>query len=730
MDSVFGIEFSPRYICCFREFVIPFIMPKSFQSRFDRMSRTPLFLIAIVLIGLVVFASYRLMRFDGSREEMLINMLMDGIQTQHFAPEPVDDTYATKVFDLYLKRLDYNKKFFLQSDINELQKFKNKIDDEVKSNKYDFFEAANSIYEKRLKQVEGYYAEILDKPFDFTVNESFETDGDKAKYAADDAALKEQWRKYLKYQTLVRMDGLMEENEKAKAKNDTSYKEKSAADFEKESRAKVRKSNDDGFERLGEVDKTDRFNLYLNTLVNVQDPHTEYFPPADKANFDIAMTGQLQGIGAQLQEKEGFIKVTNIIPGGPAYRDGRLKAGDVILRVKQETGEPVEVTDMRLDKAVQLIRGTKGTKVTLTVKKPEGNTTEIMLERDVVVIEETYAQSAIINSNERIGYIRLPSFYADMGNGGRNSDDDVRKEVEKLKKENIDGIILDLRDNGGGSLESVVDMVGLFIKTGPVVQVKTRNGGTNVMSDNDSDVVYDGPLVVMVNEGSASASEILAAAIQDYKRGIVIGSNTTFGKGTVQRMYNLDDMLNSSYSAIKPLGSLKITMQKFYRINGESTQLRGVVPDIVLPDLYAKIKYGEKEEDFPLEWDEIDATKYEKFSKNYAPVISASKQRVQTNKAFGIVEQQANELQRLSDNTELVLTLDAYNKRKERSAEAEKTMKELEEQATAIGIVNPQPDAERIAKDDTVRQRRNREWLKELSKDIYLKEAATVTMEL
>lgn len=705
---------------------------RSPQSRFDRMSRTPLFLLIVVLTGLLVFASYKWFRVDENREEMLVNMLLDGVQTQHFDPVPVDDEYAGKVFDLFLQRMDYNKKFFLQSDIDEFKKQRTLIDDQVKNNKYDFFELVNTTYEKRLKQITAMYPSLLEQPFDFTKAETFETDGDKAKYATDSAALREQWRKYLKFQTLSRLDGMMEDATKAKERKDSVYKEKSFAEMEKEARDKVRKSNDDGFERLGELNKEDRFNLYLNTLVNVNDPHTEYFPPADKANFDIAMTGQLQGIGAQLQEKDGFIRVTNIIPGGPAYRDGRLKTGDNILKVKQETGDPVEITEMRLDKAVQLIRGKKGTKVTLTIQKPDGGQSDIVLTRDVVVIEETYAQSAIIqNGKEKIGYIRLPGFYADFsGGGGRDSGDDVKAELEKLKKENIDGVILDLRDNGGGSLESVVKMVGLFIKTGPVVQVKTRSGSANVMSDNNSDVTYDGPLVVMVNEGSASASEILAGAIQDWKRGLIIGSNTTFGKGTVQRMYNLDDMLNSSYNAIKPLGSLKITMQKYYRISGASVQLKGVVPDVVIPDLYSKIKYGEKEEDFPMKWDEIEKAKYEPYAKPYQNIVASSRKRIDSNRSFTLINEQANELKRQSDMTEVTLTLDAYRQRKMKSQETEKLMDELEKQAATINIYNLQADAPKIAKDDTVRQRRNTDWLKELSKDIYLHEAATVTSEM
>ncbi|MEI7670353.1 MAG: carboxy terminal-processing peptidase, partial [Pseudomonadota bacterium] len=524
-----------------------------------------------------------------------------------------------------------------------------------------------------------FYKPLLEKPFDFKKEETMETDAKKLNYAADTVALKEQWRMYLKYQTLVRLNTMIEDAAKAKEKNDTSYHEKSFDEMESAARDKVRKSNEDLFNRLNEIERQDRFNMYLNVLVNVQDPHTEYFPPADKANYDIAMTGQLTGKGAQLQEKDGLIKVTSIIAGGPAYRDGRLKAGDMILKVSQEGGDPVEVTEMRLDKAVQLIRGKKGTKVKLNIKTADGTITDIEIVRDVVIIEETYAQSAIINGTEKIGYIRLPGFYSDFGNGGRDCAIDVKNELTKLKAEKVDGVVLDLRDNGGGSLESVVKMVGLFIKTGPVVQVKTRTGAPQIMPDNDPDVLYDGPLVVMVNENSASASEILAAAIQDYKRGIIIGSPTTFGKGTVQRMFNLDDMLNSTYNAIKPLGSLKVTMQKFYRISGGSTQLRGVTPDIIVPDLYSFIKYGEKEEDYPMKWDEIPATPFNKLNNDaeFAKVTSNSAKRISDNKTFNTIKEESIELKSESETTIVYLNLLKYKERIKKSKEDNKLMDEL-----------------------------------------------------
>lgn len=701
----------------------------AFSHRFDRMSKTRLFLLSVFVIGVLLFASYKwYYKPLQQKEQVLIGLISEGIRTQHYDPMELNDKFSQRVFETFIERLDINKKFFLQQDIDALSAYKTKIDDEITANNYDFFEAANAIYESRLKQAVEYYKSILSKPFDFTVDEFYENDYKKTSFAKDTALLREQWRKYLKYQTLIRYNDLLEEQEKLKSKKDTTFIEKTPEELEKTAREKVRKSNEEGFKRLFELDKNDRFNLYLNTIVNVQDPHTEYFPPADKQNFDIAMTGQLQGIGAQLQEKDGFIKVNNIIPGGPAYRDGRLKAGDLIIKVAQEGQEPVDVTEMRLDKAVQLIRGKKGTKVTLTIKKQDGTLDNITLTRDIVIIEETYAQSAIIQDKEKIGYIRLTGFYSDFGNGGRDCATDVKNELIKLKAEKVDGVILDLRDNGGGSLESVVRMVGLFIKSGPVVQVKTRYGNPNIMSDQDPTVTYDGPLVVMVNENSASASEILAAAIQDYKRGIVIGSPTTFGKGTVQRMFNLDDMVGSAYNAIKPLGSLKITMQKFYRISGGSTQLRGVTPDIIVPDLYARIKYGEKEEDYAMPWDEIKPASYSLVNPQniYDKIIAESNKRIQSNSTFRIIDAQSIEFKKQSENTTINLNLSAYRARIAISKKQEKEMEELKKQITPLTVINCKQDAEALSGADSTKVKRNNEWLSALSKDYYLSEVRNI----
>ncbi|GDX53213.1 tail-specific protease [Bacteroidota bacterium] len=688
-----------------------------------------------MLLVLSVFASYKLTRKPSglTKEQLIMEVVMQGVQSQHFNPLKVDDKFSTRVFDLFLKRMDNSKKFFLQSDVDELSKYKEKIDDQINDASLEFFDKANAIYEKRFAQAKTYYASILEQPFKFKEDETIETDGDKIPYAKNEVELKDAWRKSLKYQTLVRLNDMLEAREKAKEKEDTSaIAKKTDDDLENDARKKVLKSTDDAFKNLSELDRTDRFNLYVGCFANAQDPHTEFFPPADKANFDIAMSGKLEGIGAQLQQKDDEIKVSSIVPGSPSYRDGRLKPGDIIVKVAQGSAEPVDVSEMRLDKAIQLIRGKKGTEVRLTVKKPDATFEVITLIRDIIVLEDTYAQSYIINNEKKIGYIRLPGFYADFsGAGGRDCAKDIKSELEKLKTEGAKGVILDLRDNGGGSLESVVDMVGLLIPQGPVVQVKARDANPTLYTDKDPSVTYDGPFEVMINENSASASEILAAAIQDYNRGVIIGSATSFGKGTVQRMYNMDDMVNATYSSMKPLGSVKITMQKFYRVSGASTQLRGVTPDIILPDAWNKIKYGEKQEDFPMPWDEIKPTPITKFQPSYDlnKLKATSQKRVEDQKAFSLIEEESVELKSESDNTQVSLNLEKYQLEQKTRKEENKKFDEVQKTLTGLDISNLITDIQHINSDSTYTAR-NKEMLKSLKKDIYLNEAAQVMMDM
>lgn len=665
------------------------------------------------------------------RNEVLLEVMTSTLNSYHFQPMDFNDDFSQKDYKLYLDRTDPGKKFFLASDIKDFEKYKNKIDDQVSKGSFEFFDLVNEVINKRIKECAAYYKEWLATPFEFESDESFETDPDKVSYPANAKEMKETWRKYLKYQVLARVSESMENQEKAKEKKDTVFTERTFAQMEEDARKKVLKSNDDYFKRLDKVTYTDRMAVYLNTITNIYDPHTEYFPVKDKKNFDIIMSGSLEGIGAQLQEKDGFIKVSSIVPGSASWRQGQLKAGDIILKVGQGNAEPVDVVDMNIDDAVQLIRGKKGTEVRLTVKKVDGSTLVIPLIRDVVLLEESFAKSAVIDAGKKIGYIHLPSFYADFEHpDGRFCAPDVKKELEKLKQENVEGIVLDLRDNGGGSLQDVVKMVGYFIPKGPVVQVKQKQFAAKILDDKDPGVTYDGPLVVMVNENSASASEIFAAAIQDYGRGIIIGSNTSFGKGTVQQFINLDENVIPQFDSLKPLGSIKLTIQKFYRISGGSTQLRGVTPDIILPDLLKYYKYGEKELEFPMGWDEIPPAPFDK-SKPYDidGIRKKSENRRSKNPRFGLVDEEAKKLKEQQDNSLVSLNLNKYrDDRKKLNAELKK-YDDAEKEISEMSLSNPKTDLPDI-NSDTVKITKNKDWLKRLKKDIYLYEAISIAGDM
>ncbi|NCG30104.1 MAG: tail-specific protease, partial [Bacteroidetes bacterium] len=512
------------------------------------------------------------------KDEVLMQVLINSLKSSHYSPKQINDEFSEDVFDLYLKRLDYAKRFLLEEDVQKLSKHKSQIDDAIKTSDYEFFDLSFEILTKRVKESRSYYEELLSESFDYSEGGQVELDGEKRGFQSTKKELKALWSQLLKYQMMARIHEMEKKQEETSADNDT-MTIRSFEQVEAKARKSLSKSNQRFFDRMEKWNRDDLKEVYLNSIMNVFGPHTGYFPPKDKENFDISMSGQLEGIGAQLQEKDGYIKVTRIVPGSASYRQGELEEGDMILKVAQATDAPVDVVDMRLDEAVKLIRGKKGTEVRLTIKKISGQIKEISIIRDIVVLAETYAKSAILQNEtgDKIGYIKLPKFYADFNKtGGRSAAKDVKIELEKLKSEKVDGVILDLRGNGGGSLRDAIQMTGHFVKQGPVVQVKGRYTKPEVKKDNDMTVVYDGPLIVMINHFSASASEILAAAIQDYDRGIIMGSRSSFGKGTVQRFLELDRALTAADRDLRPLGALKVTTQKFYRINGDATQIKGV----------------------------------------------------------------------------------------------------------------------------------------------------------
>ena len=673
---------------------------------------------------------------DKYRYGELVKQMIQQLSTRHYSPHSIDDDFSAKVFDLYIENLDRNKRFFIKSDYDKLVQHKDKIDDEINSASADLLEQSIEIIEKRVKEAESYYKDLLAEPFDFSIDENVEFDADKIDFVADKTALKERWRKWLKYQTLTRLAETLEKQEKAKEEGKKDVEEKSYATLEKEAREKVLKNHDSWFKRMAKLDKSDRINTFINSLTAAYDPHTGYYPPKDKEDFDIHISGRLEGIGARLTEKDGYIKVTEIIPGSPSWKQGKLAPEDLILKVAQAEEEPIDVVDMKLSDAVQLIRGKKGTEVRLTVKKVDGSTTIIPIIRDVVIIEEGYAKSVRLEEEGDsgcIGYIKLPRFYVDFNNSGdgRNCAEDIAREIIKLQDEGIEGLILDLRNNGGGSLNEVVDMVDMFIEEGPVVQVKSRRGRPTILPERSNpSILYDEPLVVLVNSFSASASEILAAALQDYGRAVIVGSESTFGKGTVQRFLPLDE---NPYTTLpeESLGAVKMTIQKFYRINGGTNQLTGVQPDIVLPNAYSYIDIGEKEQEYAMPWDEITPARYNKWKglRNMKKIKQESEKRVAKNETFQLIEENAQRMKEKRDKTSYTLCLDKYKKEQEENKAITEKYEDIKKEIDDLQIHSLQTDLAQI-KTDSTKQKLTEEWHEELKKDVYVFEAMEIVKSI
>ena len=717
-------------------------------------SRLKIGLYSFVVMAVFVLASYRLLRrSEGAvptKDEVVIGTMMQGLTAAHYQPEKIDDAFSRRVWDLNLKRLDFRKKFLLASDVEQLRRYQTEVDEQVKRGTHELLDLSTQLIDQRTKEMQVLYRELLTKPFDFTTEETFQTDYEKATFPATKVEQREQWRKLLKFETLSRVSEMMDAQDKASKDKDkkpaaTAAPAAAAVDaptkpepvrtpveMEIEARKRVLKYYDDQFAEMAEQAGVERLSNYANAIANTYDPHTEYFAPKAKADFDMQMTGRFEGIGATLREKDGLIYVEDIIPGSASSRQGELKKGDALLRVAQGAAEPVSIEGWHTQKAITLIRGKKGSEVRLTVKRADGTTKTIPIIRDVVIIEETYAQSSIITSKgQKIGYLRLPTFYADFNNeGGRSSANDVKTELAKLTAEGVKGIVFDLRFNGGGSLQDAVEMAGLFMESGPMVQVRDGQGRVQVLNDKDPRVQYSGPLVMLVNEYSASASEILSAAIQDYKRGVIMGSGSTYGKGTVQRIFDLDEALPSEFSSIKPIGSLKLTTQKFYRVNGGSTQFKGVVPDVILPDAYAYLAEGEKETDYPLKWDEIQPARYRPWNAPpaYAKLQASSKARVVASPSFQLINSIAQRMKKRKDDSVVSLKLTAY--RTEQKAAKEEGDKYESAQKTATPLAfSPLAADVKAVNGDSIKVNRAARFTKGLKKDIVIGEAVAVLQD-
>ncbi len=650
----------------------------------QRPSRRPqalaLPLLAGVLLLLLISGLFAATDTDYTRHRnrLLASVIRHQV-SQHYSAKAIDDNLSRDAFQLYIKQLDSQKRFLLDDDVRTLRRFEEKIDDEVLSGDFVLVQRAEQLFGQGIAQAERMVREILAQPFDFSVAEDYETDPDKLLYCRSELELKERWRRDLKFRVLTRYLAIIEEQQYP---NPAAVPRDKRIQYEQQARDKVLKQHNDYFTRLRQDTAQDQYDRYLNAFARAFDPHTGYLPPQSKEDFDISMRGSLEGIGATLRDDEGFIKVVKVIPGSPAARQGQLQADDIIAAVAQGGGEPVDLTDMRLRDAVALIRGKKGSEVRLTVRRAGHKALVIPIIRDVVVIEDSFVKSAVLSdppSGRRYGYIKIPSFYRDFeehrsGAAARNSTDDVRAALAQLNRQGIVGLILDLRNNGGGALTDAVGIAGLFIEQGPIVQVRSSGGASRVLEDSDPSIAYRGPLVVMVNQFSASASEIVAGALQDYRRAVIIGSEHTHGKGTVQVIVNLDDSVPlANMNRYLPLGAMRLTTQKFYRVSGESTQYRGVVADITLPDRQQFNKFGERYLDFSLPWDTIPSVKYRSWSPAVADLErlrAQSRERVARSADFAKISQVAQTLKGRMENTRQSLNLDTvYKERQELGSE-------------------------------------------------------------
>ncbi len=695
------------------------------------LKRTVLPAVLIILLGITLWAFKQNNRNNDSKEQMLLTAIGTILEQKHYSPKPIDDNFSKQVFKKYLETLNPDKNIFLQSDVDYLKKYELTLDDEIHGAPLNFYPDASSIYLKRVDEVMQLYKQILSQPFDFTKNESINLDDSTASFPADEAARKELWRKRLKYLTLDQYTDLLQQrNSQTK---DSSIANKTDAQLQQMAREKVQSILDRSFNRQKLIfTPQEQFNDFVNVITDLMDPHTEYLPPVENRGFEEELSGRFYGIGAQLKDDDGAIKIASLITGMPAWKSNQIQPNDEIIKVAQGADQPVDVRGYAVTDVVKLIRGSKGTEVRLTLRKADGSTQVVSLIRDEIVQDEQFARSSVITEGDKkIGYIFLPEFYVDFERpDGNRCSQDVANEIIKLKKENVQGIILDLRNNGGGSLPEVVNMVGLFIKSGPVVQVKDRNGKPAILSDNDTSVLYSGPLAVMVNEFSASASEIFAAAIQDYKRGIIVGSDT-YGKGTVQRTLPLGKPLDL-FSGQTEYGTLKLTFEKFYRINGGSTQLKGVTPDINLPDEYDYLKLRERDNPSALGWDKLEKADYSTFNSgiNWSAVEEKAQNNIKSDSAFNILIKNS---QWLNDNVDKEYSLNLENYQKEQNI-IKKTVKQDDSLARLKTPMNIEPVTEDRDKyynnSDSAKGNRYLQWLKNTQKDIYIKETVAVVDDM
>ena len=663
---------------------------------------------------------------EPNKDKLLVDLVSYVLDKLHYDPKIINDDFSINVYEDFIDAVDSQRRFLLKSDLELFSQYRLSIDDQIKSSDITFFNLVYETLKIRIDEVESFYEEVLFTPFNFDINEEIDLDYENQEYADDIDELKTLWRKRLK---LSALDGFASKKEI----NVDEEKIKLDSEIEKESRKSISDNLRDFFQFNSELERKDWFSIYLNSIVSQYDPHTTYFAPEAKEIFDQNISGKFQGIGARLFKRNQQVEISEVIIGGPVWRDNLLNVGDIIIAVAQSKDEePQEISLMKLSDATDLIKGEKGTIVYLTVKRVDGGIEQVEITRDIVELEETYAKSSFIKDDKnKYGLINLPRFYVDFDDyGERNAASDIKKEIVSLKNKGINGLILDLRNNGGGSLKTVVDITGFFIEKGPVVQVKSIGGRKEILRDNDPSVLWDGPLVILVNEFSASASEILAAALQDYNRAVILGSKQTYGKGTVQNIIDLNNVISGN--TYGDLGSLKITTDMFYRVNGGSTQLEGVKSDLIFPNRYSYVDIGEKDLDNPLNWNQIDPARYDNSSKifNYSKAIEKSKKRISENEYFSLIDENAKLVKSKQDDKVVSLDYKSYKEDQDNLKFQNDRLKVIDDFISPfIFDWNQSNENFDSTYDDDMKEKRDR-WIESLEKDIYVNEAMNLLKDL
>ena len=677
---------------------------------------------------------------DDEKMSTIMISVKNTLSYLHYAPKPINDAYSKEVYKHYFEMVDPAKRYFLKSDMAEFAQHETKLDDYLNQGDLRFYKLTVDRLYQRVDELDKITQDILAKPIDLNEDETLILEPKAKQHPANTAEMAKEWKKYIKYNILQEMESLTAKEEAQREKKDSVQRHKlqdtiklevlTADEKRTKATQEVKELITDTFRRFKKRSKKDWFTVYMNAYTEVFDPHTNYYSPKNKEEFDSQFKGKIIGIGAVIQEKKGYLYLGPLTIGAPAWKSKQLSEGDKILKVKSKPGEDaVNVVGMLVDEAVRLIRGKEGTKVTLTVEKKDKTVREVTMTREEVAIEDTFARSLVVNApdGKKYGFIHLPSFNADFEDAkGRNASDDIKNEIVKLKTQNVQGIILDLRNNGGGSLTEVGDIMGLFMDTGAYVQVKEGTGKIQTLRNKNSTPIWTGPVIIMQNELSASASEILAGAMQDYGRGVVLGSPQSFGKGTVQTFVDLNRFLNTT----DDFGSLKLTIQKFYRVSGESTQRKGIQSDIRMKDFFTYSEIGERYDDHALAWDKIPAADYRPV--NYFAVQAlqkSSEARLENNRTYQLIQESAQWKENLDKEESIPLNQAKFNEVMKTRKEQLKKYKVLQKFNNGLSFTLNPDEVIREKKDEAFRKK-TQNWTKNLQRDLYLQEAVNTMAEM